>query len=247
MRNPPPLNKRTSGLQWYSTAVWEKFRSIKTIVLTCENILNMSHLFLRTYTNRQWVGQELRHVARGVGGINNDLKCFARFFLLLLRFLFSTLVLGYHIIIRKVPPVSSQRQQTSEIPSVRRASGFSAARFAVAANCSLVSPLSTWIYVFIYTKRLDRTSRGEPTVSIPLELRRIFYFFLFFVIKKKKLLCLRTGSSWSLCSLSMDRVYDLWLPLDPFFFFFWKFVNKDKRVLNRIFPIYLPNQPKQIQ
>lgn len=78
----PPLNKRTSGLQWYYTAVWEKFRSITTIVLTCENIMNMSHLFLRTYTKlfQQAVsgsGAEAR--SQGCGGINNDLKCFARF------------------------------------------------------------------------------------------------------------------------------------------------------------------------
>lgn len=179
---PPPLNKRTSGLQWYSTAVWEKFRSIKTIVLTCENILNMSHLFLRTYTKLfQQAVSGSGAEARG-GGDKQRSQVLCSFLLLLLRF--STLVLGYHIIIRKVPPVSSQRQQTSEIPSVRRASGFSAARFAVAANCSLVSPLSTWIYVFIYTKRLDRTSRADCFNSIGAEENLLFFFV--FCDKKEK-------------------------------------------------------------
>lgn len=80
-----------------------------------------------------------------------------------------------------------------------------------------VSPLSTWIYVFIYIKRLGRTSRADRFNSIGAEEEELFLFFCDLKEKEKKLLCLRTGSRCSLCSLSMDRVFDLWLPLDPLF------------------------------
>lgn len=179
----PPLNKRTSGLTVILyCSVGKSFAPSQQSCWRVKTFLNMSHLFLCTYTKlfQQAVsgsGGEAR--SQGCGGDKQRSQVLCSFFLLLLRFLFSTLVLRYHIIIRKVPPVSSQRQQTSEIPSARRASGFSAARVRCGREL-LFSFTTFYLNLRIYLHKTigsDEPSWAEPTVSIPLELRRIFYFF----------------------------------------------------------------------
>lgn len=108
----------------------------------------------------------------------------------------------------------------------------SARRSAESADRSVVSQLSTWIYVFIYTNRSGWTSGANCLNSILAE-EKI----------KRDLLSVRTGSSQSLlCRLLMGDVYDPGLLSDPFFcwlfFFFLKFVNKNKHDLNGTFPFF---------
>lgn len=149
---------------------------------------------------------------------NKDLKCFALFFFFFL--LFNFWLLSLFIIIssseKSICVITATAKLAKRIPSAWKCSDVSGD--GVCCACGLLFNFTAfYLNLRIYLHKNNSVGQAE--------LSRLFQFHWswgkdFFLNKKKKSCCvLRTGSSKSLCSLSMDHVYDHWLLLDFFFFF----------------------------